>query len=30
MKELENPFVVYAYVSPTYFCDREQEACDLI
>ena len=30
MKELENPFVVYGYVSPTYFCDREQETCDLI
>ena len=30
MKELENSFVVYGYVSPTYFCDREQETCDLI
>ena len=30
MKELENPFVVYGYVSPTYFCDREQETFDLI
>lgn len=30
MKELENPFVVYGYVSPTYFCDREQETHDLI
>ena len=30
MKELENPFVVFAYVSPTYFCVREQETCDLI
>ena len=30
MKELENPFVVYGYVSPTYFCDRKQETNDLI
>lgn len=30
MKELENPFVVYGYVSPTYFCDSEQETFDLI
>ena len=30
MKELENPFVVYGYVSPIYFCDREQETYDLI
>lgn len=30
MKELENPFVVYGYVSPTWFCNREQETCDLI
>ena len=30
MKELENSFVVYGYVSPTYFCDRKQETNDLI
>jgi AAA+ ATPase superfamily predicted ATPase len=30
MRELGNPFVVYGYVSPTYFCDREQETNDLL
>lgn len=23
--ELKNPFLVYGYVSPRYFCDREEE-----
>ena len=26
----ENPFVIYGYCSPEYFCDREQETHDLI
>ena len=30
MRELGNPFGVYGYVSPTYFCDREQETNDLL
>ena len=24
--ELKNPFLVYGYVSPHYFCDREEES----
>lgn len=28
--QLDNPFVVGKYVSPTYFCDREQETATLI
>lgn len=30
MKELSNPFLVYGYVSPEYFCDREEETRSLI
>ncbi len=30
MNELENPFVVGKYVSPVYFCDREEETATLI
>ncbi len=25
MKELNNPFVVYGYKGPAYFCDRKAE-----
>lgn len=28
--QLDNPFVVGKYVSPAYFCDREQETATLI
>lgn len=30
MRELRNPFLVYGYQSPTYFCDREVETQDLL
>lgn len=30
MKQLENPFVVYGYAGPEYFCDRKEETQDLI
>ena len=30
MKELSNPFLVYGYDSPKYFCDRELEIQDLL
>lgn len=30
MRELRNPFLVYGYQSPTYFCDREAETQDLL
>ena len=30
MKGLNNPFLVYGYDSPMYFCDREKETQDLL
>ena len=30
MKKLSNPFLVYGYESPEYFCDREAETTQLI
>ena len=30
MKEFNNPFLVYGYDSPKYFCDRETETKDLL
>ena len=30
MKKLSNPFLVYGYESPEYFCDREVETAQLI
>ena len=30
MKELSNPFLVYGYDSPRYFCDREAETQELL
>ena len=30
MKELSNPFLVYGYDSPRYFCDREAETHELL
>lgn len=30
MRELINPFLVYGYESPTYFCDREVETQELL
>lgn len=30
MKEIKNPFLVYGYVSPEYFCDREEETRTLV
>lgn len=30
MKGLNNPFLVYGYDSPMYFCDREKETHDLL
>ncbi|MBR6520447.1 MAG: ATP-binding protein [Paludibacteraceae bacterium] len=30
MSELNNPFLLYGYVDPIYFCDRVQETKDLI
>ena len=30
MKEIENPFLVYGYVNPDYFCDRKEETERLI
>ena len=30
MKVLENPFVIYHYKGPYYFCDREQEISNLL
>lgn len=30
MKQLHNPFVISGYVSPDYFCDREQETARLV
>lgn len=30
MKQLENPFVVYGYAGPEYFCDRKEETQDLM
>ena len=30
MKELNNPFLVYGYDGPQYFCDRETETQDLL
>ena len=30
MKELSNPFLVYGYDSPRYFCDREVETQELL
>lgn len=30
MSKIENPFLVYGYESPEYFCDREQETRALI
>lgn len=30
MKKLSNPFLVYGYESPEYFCDREAETSQLI
>lgn len=30
MKELNNPFLVYGYQSPVYFCDREVETQELL
>lgn len=28
--QLENPFLVYGYEGPEYFCDREEETRNLI
>lgn len=30
MKSLHNPFLIYGYVSPEYFCDREEETRELV
>lgn len=30
MKEIENPFLVFGYINPNYFCDREEETKKLI
>lgn len=30
MKDLSNPFLVYGYDSPRYFCDREVETQELL
>ena len=29
-KKINNPFLVSGYVSPTYFCDRDEETADLV
>lgn len=30
MKDINNPFLIYAYADPTYFCDRKEETEQLI
>lgn len=30
MKRIENPFLIYGYEGPEYFCDRKQETADVI
>lgn len=30
MNKIVNPFIVYGYVSPEYFCDRKEETSKLI
>ncbi|MBR5392660.1 MAG: ATP-binding protein, partial [Prevotella sp.] len=30
MNKIENPFLVYGYEGPTYFCDRQKETDDVI
>jgi AAA+ ATPase superfamily predicted ATPase len=30
MKMIDNPFLIYGYEGPEYFCDREQETAELI
>ena len=30
MNNVKNPFLLYGYVSPVYFCDRESETADII
>ena len=30
MSDIANPFLVYGYVSPKYFCDRQEDTQKLI